>query len=491
MSRRSKKALDKTEVKPEKSYGPNERLTDAPVRKELENTFNRAVSLITQGEREVAAKLFVKILVEQPDHWRAINNLAGIRAMAGDPTAAELFKRVVEIFPGYEKGWVNLGISLQAHGRFDESAEAFQQALLRNPNLEAAAVCLAKLRAGQKSPKIVLQYANVRNDGETERVTSLPSEWGQKKINSILPVYYDLSQAPTTFDAAMFFAIASGYAQLKNYDAMDITIIASSYRLASKRDLTTDSASRDWRLWNILFRLATLIPRVRNITVQRNGKLVLPTVFYPENPVPGGAGVFVDQYPMLARTFLDGADVQVYRPSRRALQWAQGQFTKPDRSIVLSIRNVGPNDERNANIQDWLHLYQHLTNKGFDVVVIPDQNDALGDGAGIDLGWKLALPAAVDLDLRLALYNSCRMNFSWAGGQSLLLWLSPAPFRIFGLLNEKSMTTADYFAQVGPAVGSQPPFFQFNQRILWEDAAEISAEFLVAAAEKALLESDI
>ncbi|MBI5921861.1 MAG: tetratricopeptide repeat protein [Betaproteobacteria bacterium] len=472
---------------------PN-RTVAAPLLQDLlKDLLDQANVLIAHGERKEPEKLLRRLLALQPDHWMAINNLGMLCAMVGDSESATyFFRHVVQLYPISADCWNNLARSLWGQGLFDAASEAFQEALQKNPSHESAALGLAQLNAGKKNPKIVPRYANVRNGGETERVTSVPSEWGQKKINSILPVYYDLSQAPTTFDAAVILAIACGYAQVKNYDAMDVTVLATKYRLSSERDLKMDSSTRDWRTLNIVFRLATLIPRVRNITLHRHGKLVLPKMFYPENPVPGEDRVFIDQYPLLARTFLDGADVQVYRPSKRALQWARCQFTKPDRSIVLSIRNVDLHDRRNANIQDWLLLYQHLMNKGFDVVVIPDQNDALGDGAGIDLGWKLAIPAAVDLDLRLALYNSCRMNFSWSGGQSLLLWLSPAPFRIFGLLNRHSLlTNASALNRVGPAVGSQPPFFQPNQQILWEDASDVTAEFLISEADKALLEADI
>lgn len=307
-------------------------------------------------------------------------------------------------------------------------------------------------------------------------------------VGPLLQYYYDLGKAPITFDSAVAFAVAAAFGRLRGFRGMKVNIIASRFRIMSERERSYDMGTRQWRLNNIILRLATLIPFVADIELVRDQ---VPELVEPKWPHDYDPADPKSKIPYLFGTLNKisalGGDVQVYRNTAYSQKWAESILPVREKSIVLAIRNADHDASRDSKLDDWFALYKHLSQKGFDVVVIPDQGDVLGANYSSTYPWRICIPAAMDIELRLALYRNSVMNFAWSSGNTALLYLSDASFTIFGVLNSKStMASVARLNNFGITVGQQPQWFKEHQAFLWRDAAEVEASYLIESAEAVL-----
>src|SRR5262245_17583905 len=101
------------------------------------------------------------------------------------------------------------------------------------------------------------------------------------------------------------------------------------------------------------------------------------------------------------------------------MQWLNGREV-----VTTTIRYQSTDADRNSNMPAWGKLVGWLKSKGRDVIQVDESNLALGEGRGY---------AELDPDLRLALYELSKMNLICANGPSALMYLSKAPYLIFGI----------------------------------------------------------
>jgi hypothetical protein len=302
-----------------------------------------------------------------------------------------------------------------------------------------------------------------------------------------LGIYYDLRVSPITFDSAVFLATAVGAGQLAGFSRFEVHIVANAFRNVTPRERSYDLAQKIWRLNNIVMRLARLIPQVEGVGVWQGSELYLSPHRYPDNYDPNRPVATSYGFPGLLSVFKAGGDPQPFRASDYARAWAKNRLGG-DETIVMAVRSGDFNQNRDANLVQWFELYKHLTQKGLKVVVIPDQFDVLFGRTAWQFGWDLAPEAAIDLDLRLALYQSCHANVAWTGGHTALMWLSKSRFIIFGSWNQSNyVSTSEWYESQGVPVGSHPPFLQKDRQVFdWREAGSVSTDYLVSESERFL-----
>jgi tetratricopeptide (TPR) repeat protein len=94
----------------------------------------RQASLWRDGE-----VLFANTLSVMKENWLVANNLGMIHESRGDHRkAAELFREVIRINPGYAPAWNNLGMATDAAGRPVEAVRYYREALRLDPALAEA-----------------------------------------------------------------------------------------------------------------------------------------------------------------------------------------------------------------------------------------------------------------------------------------------------------------------------------------------------------------
>jgi hypothetical protein len=298
--------------------------------------------------------------------------------------------------------------------------------------------------------------------------------------NQVAQVYYDLRCAPLTFDAAIYFAIAIGTLRAEGYSCFNVHILAQGYRKLTPREKTYSMETRRWRLVNIILRLPLLIPGVANVYFTRHPPILLGDPRFPKDFDPSRETHFPYSAEELFNAGRSGINLRVYEASGYARSWARARLGQ-GKAIVLTLRAADIHTERDAPRDMWFALYQHLCRLGYRVFVIPDQHDVLFQRTFETFGWNSIPEAAIDMDLRLALYQECHAVIGWSGGNAALLWLSNCRFLLFGLLNGNAwVSNAEYFTTRGITVGEQPPFLLPHQQIDWTDAVNLTAERLIA-----------
>jgi tetratricopeptide (TPR) repeat protein len=87
------------------------------------------------GELDAAAGELETLLVQQPGHVGALNNLGNIFLQRGRVESAEsCYRRALDINPGLLDAWVNMGVACEQLGLLDRASEAYQQALELRPD---------------------------------------------------------------------------------------------------------------------------------------------------------------------------------------------------------------------------------------------------------------------------------------------------------------------------------------------------------------------
>lgn len=159
-----------------------QRASSPALRKDLEPLMYHATSLQACGSNDEAAEVYAQVLQEQPDHWLALNNLAVVLDIAGDPGAEDLFRRVVKLAPGYADGWGNLGRFLQRKERYEEARAAYRQALSLDPNHKSASEGMRQLDSGALSAatdgekavdNLLVRIAVLQRQGHPEEALAL------------------------------------------------------------------------------------------------------------------------------------------------------------------------------------------------------------------------------------------------------------------------------------------------------------------------------
>jgi hypothetical protein len=303
-----------------------------------------------------------------------------------------------------------------------------------------------------------------------------------------LNVYYDLRVSPITFDAAVFFATAIAAAKLQGFNRYSINIVASAFRNITPRELSYDLAQRRWRLNNIILPLAKLLPSVESVALWQGSEVALSGPRYPGNYDPARPIAPSYGFPGLIEVARAGGDVQPFESSEYASAWARGRLSGSSSTIVMAIRAGDFNQNRDSRLAEWFELYRHLTGVGFRVLVIPDQYDVLYGRKAWEFDWELVPEAAIDLDLRLALYQQCAANIAWTGGHTALMWLSKSRFLIFGSWNEKNhVSSREWYERQGVAVGSEPIFLiPGRQKFDWLEAGQVTARYMIDRSEQFL-----
>ncbi len=301
----------------------------------------------------------------------------------------------------------------------------------------------------------------------------------------VLHVYYDFRVAPLTFDFAWFLAIAATEAR-KNKSVIHLNLFRPWMRKASDIEKGYSDGYQEWRFSNIVVRLAELCPDVVKIDINKSNQVTLYEPRFPPDYHPNSVNVADSKtgIPITHRD-LDRANPAVtgskfYKHTAYAQDWFNYRFgTSP--TVVMTYRHTPHNPDRNTPVKLWDTLHSSIQATGYQVVVVPDQDQYLEDGLDKGLGWSLVPEAAMDLDLRFSLYANSHATISWANGTSSgLLPLCKSRFMSFGHWNESNrVASRDFFNRKGPAWNEQPIWFDKNTQIYdWKEVSELTADYV-------------
>ncbi len=126
------------------------------------------------------------------------------------------------------------------------------------------------------------------------------------------------------------------------------------------------------------------------------------------------------------------------------------------RPVTITYRNTPPHDRDSGS--DWGKICDWLQRNGYTPVLVPDTRDAL---------THMAPAFAVDLELKIALYQEAHLNLHVHCGCSQLCWYSGAPFIQFGAGLPFKPWHAHWQRYLGFQTGDQLPWATPKQRLVY------------------------
>lgn len=307
----------------------------------------------------------------------------------------------------------------------------------------------------------------------------------------LLHVYYDFRVAPLTFDFTIFLAAA--VAKARRADAkISMNLFRPYFRRINPIERGYSPEYMEWRFSNIIVRLCELCPDIVSININRTNNIRLDAPIYPVDyhPLKVNVNVGKTQIPVLPvdleRETLGAPAPTVFKSTGYAREWALRRMAdKP--TVVATIREAAHNSGRNTPQTLWTEVAEELAARGYQVLMIPDQDVVLSKSGLDSHATHIAWEAALDLDLRIALYETAALTMSWSGGAGGgLLPFCDSRFVVFGVWNEANpVSNRAYLVRKGMPIGSQPSWLNpETQYYDWVEHNALSTEHVVATLEK-------
>jgi hypothetical protein len=271
-----------------------------------------------------------------------------------------------------------------------------------------------------------------------------------RHVPKVLSAVYDLGMCPPTYDFISFLSEAEKARIAQGLDEIDVVFQPGPLHGFRDDDLPPDNATRWGMLHRVCVSACRLLPSVRNVHVLKVRTAVAGNVFpnkYQEQHPRShyGVGYFKNALPCLKAT-----------PS--AVQYVGGKLKKPYATITLRESTYWP--ERNSNRPEWVKVAQWLHDRGIEPVFVPDT-----DGTPLKT-WR-TFTEAVDIDIRMALYEGAVVNLGISNGPMVLLYCSEAPYMIFRPVTEECHTTsAEWLESHGMKYGDK---YAGNGKLVWEN----------------------
>lgn len=291
-----------------------------------------------------------------------------------------------------------------------------------------------------------------------------------RRADDSIVAYYDLKTAPITFDFCHFIVAAISYAKLVGKPDIDLVIVADGYRNLTPRELSYTLVDRNWRLWNLIVEITKLVPAIRNLTIAQRPLTTFAAHSYPANYHPVYNNNTPYSIPIVTKFHNHGADVRCFQPSPYAVAAAEKLVPRSGKKVItVTLRKATHDPQRDSRLDDWHEFIRILNERGYQVVVIPDQDDSLSDRKIHSYGWNVLDVVSMSLDLRLAVYNRADMNYVTNGGLVGLFMYSKAPFMWFSVIVEGSaLATPEYYKRQGLDYGQKFAWMGDNQEMIWE-----------------------
>lgn len=161
---------------------------------------NLAYVYLGQGKHWRARRSFEQALERNPGH---VVTLAGYAitqsAMNNSQKAIEILVKLTKIEPDNARHWFNLGTVLQRNKRYKEAAEAYREALLREPKHQPSMFNMATLHHQQKEYKEAWTY--YKRCIQTNPGSPLALQ-AQRRLDAL---QQELGQSPEALEAQQAF----------------------------------------------------------------------------------------------------------------------------------------------------------------------------------------------------------------------------------------------------------------------------------------------
>lgn len=248
---------------------------------------------------------------------------------------------------------------------------------------------------------------------------------------------FDLGHYPITYDF-VYWLVRAEEARVKiGAESLGVIFqpgevdLAEGFRLKTMRDFQLTADRKRWRLENLLVPLAHRIPSVSTVQISpvRIEKLVTPHF-----------NIFDD---------IHKTDLCPFRASGAARAAVDAMY--PKRYVTITLRDSDVQPERNSDQAQWAKVADWLRGHGLEPVVVPD-TEAVMRGTPQTVCEAECVPAAMNVDIRMALYELAEFNLFTSGGPMALAQFMDCRYATFKMVC--GTWTADHLTAVGIEDGS-------------------------------------
>ncbi len=293
----------------------------------------------------------------------------------------------------------------------------------------------------------------------------------------ILSAFYDLKVSPVTFDIFEFLYQAEIERLNSRMDALDLIIVANDTNCGFPEEIVDSNSigEQRWRLRNLLLPASSLLTSARR-------SVYCPTRDEAEWHIKNAEAVFPHgyslQYPIASYlpsetlvAMYQGKKLGTFQApvaARSAAQdWLQNH-SDGRKPITITLREATAHISRNSNFKEWQKFIDWLDKDKYFAVLIPDTaslfkqaTDYFKDVIKFELG-------ALDLQLRLAIYEIAYLNMMLSSGPGTLCFLDNSTRAIRFKMLTPGDETSNY-ASSGFQWGMQCPNSSTFQKSVWEE----------------------
>ena len=307
---------------------------------------------------------------------------------------------------------------------------------------------------------------------------------GQSRDKSCLTAIYDLEVSPITYDYFFFLTAAELERQNRGLDRLKVVVAPARNDIVRKEEKEYDaSVTREQRIWRInhilLSAQVCFVPNAdfcylssRISLLDFSGKSnIFPYGYRSENLT----SINDEMYATVNEKLFYNGTSNLFRASAAAKsflhQWIAYRGIKK-RIIAITIRGYGYNPDRNSNLAAWIEFAKQVDKKKYEIVFIPDTDAIYSEQfSRIDKEFQVFREAALNLDIRLAIYEFAYVNMSvLTGPASLMILNSNCDYLLFKIVvSIAPQTTEEKLASYGFETGKSPHYATIFQKWVWKD----------------------
>jgi hypothetical protein len=310
----------------------------------------------------------------------------------------------------------------------------------------------------------------------------------RRDISDTLYAYYDLDLFPISYDIGYFLIWADLKREELGLTHLYVALLPftdeETRAFPQGYDQIVDRHARKWRFWHIVASMSELLPSINGISI--GGSRIHGEMFrafarhsYPAertvlSPVPNLAHIYRG---IIADLRLGAAHqgLQARTQARRYLEQWMKHHVNGRKPVVITLRQYGVDPERNSNVAAWGAFAGSLPQEYLPIFV-PDTDHALESAPATLQDFVVFQPAAWNLELRMALYESAYLNLIVNSGPSTLCVLSGQCRYVMFKIAVSNVHLASHavLEEYGFVPGETPPFCARFQKWVWQpDNADI------------------
>jgi tetratricopeptide (TPR) repeat protein len=293
-----------------------------------------------------------------------------------------------------------------------------------------------------------------------------------------LTAFYDFEVSPITFDFAVFAILAEMERRRCGAHTIHFVFVPGANDRYRSDDIEYDSHNKDWRLRNIILPICSMMPcrtETTSCLTREHAKKIEANPDFAPFPQGYRVDAPIGQFgwSSLTAAVARGESLPTFKGSPQASDYMKrwlAEHTDNRKAVCITLRESTHYAARNSNVEAWLAFARNLDPTVYIPIILRDTERCFEvPGPEFD-GLTLCSIAAVNLELRMALYEHSWLTMMVLNGPGELCRLSDSiRYIFFDMLTEEVPSTAKIYATAqGIKIGGNLPHATPYQWQIWE-----------------------